>query len=59
MTRAFLDIMLWIIIASVIVLVIMNPKGFSSDVSSVGGFITGESTILTGSGYKGVKGAGG
>lgn len=50
--RGFMDIVMWIIIASVIVLVIMNPSGFAADVSAIGGFTTAESTILTGSGYK-------
>ena len=50
--KGILDIVMWLIVASLIVLVIMNPKGFSSDVTSVGGVVTGESTILTGSGYK-------
>lgn len=52
MGRALMDIFMWIIIASLVVLVVMNPSGFAQDVSAVGGFVTGESTILTGSGYK-------
>jgi hypothetical protein len=51
-----LDVILWLIIGSALVLVIMNPKGFSQDVTAIGGFVTGESTILTGApsitGYK-------
>jgi hypothetical protein len=47
----FMDIILWLIIASALVLVIMNPSGFSQDVAAIGGFTTKESTILTGSGY--------
>ena len=54
---SFWDILTIIFVGSLVVLVIMNPKGFSADVSSAGGFITSESTILTGSGYKG-KGGG-
>lgn len=50
-----LEIAMWIILGSALVLVIMNPSGFSQDVSAVGGFVTGESTILTGSGYKKAK----
>jgi hypothetical protein len=46
-----MDIILWIIIASALVLVIMNPGGFAQDVSAISGFTTKESTILTGSGY--------
>lgn len=51
MGHMVMDIFMWIIIASLVVLVVMNPKGFSTDVSSVGGFVTTESTVLTGSGY--------
>jgi len=50
--KGILDVIMWLIVASLIVLVIMNPAGFASDVSAIGGFTTGESTILTGSGYK-------
>jgi hypothetical protein len=57
--NSFLDIVLWLIIGSAIVLVIMNPRGFSQDVQAIGGFVTGESTILTGApnitGYKQVS----
>jgi hypothetical protein len=51
MTKAILDVALWIIIASVFVLVIMNPQGFATDVSAVGGAVTSESKVLTGTGY--------
>lgn len=50
--KGALDVIMWLIVASLIVLVIMNPGGFSKAVSSVGGVVTQESTILTGSGYK-------
>lgn len=52
MVRGALDVIMWLIIASLVVLIIMNPSGFAKAVSSVGGVITTESTILTGSGYK-------
>lgn len=52
MGHVFMDIIMWIIIASLVVLVIMNPSGFATDVSSVGGVVNTESTTLTGSGYK-------
>lgn len=52
MTKAVLDIMLWIILASVAVLVIMNPTGFATDVGAVTGGVNTISTTLTGSGYK-------
>lgn len=47
-----MDVVMLLVIGSLVVLVVMNPSGFSQDVTSVGGFVTGESTILTGSGYK-------
>lgn len=50
--KGALDVIMWLIVASLIVLVIMNPGGFAKAVGSVGGVITQESTILTGSGYK-------
>lgn len=52
MVKGFLDIAMLLVIGSLIVLVIMNPQGFATDVSSVSSFTQGESTILTGSGYK-------
>jgi hypothetical protein len=52
MGKSFIEIIMWLIVASLVVLVVMNPKGFSAAVTSVGGLITGESSILTGSGYK-------
>lgn len=45
------ETILWLIVASLVVLVIMHPLGFVQDVSSVSGAIQGESKILTGSGY--------
>lgn len=47
-----LDVIMWLIIASLVVLVIMNPSGFSQDVSALGNYSIGQTTILTGSGYK-------
>ncbi len=55
--KGVMDIAMWLILASLIVLIVMNPKGFSSAVSSIGGFVQGESKILTGTGYSG-KGGG-
>ena len=52
MVRGALDVVMWLIVASLVVLVIMNPSGFAKAVSSVGSVVTTESTILTGSGYK-------
>jgi len=47
-----LGVVLMLIVASLVVLFIMNPNGFSSAIRAVGGQAGGESTILTGSGYK-------
>jgi len=45
-------IIIMLIIASLVVLFIMNPNGFSSMIKSVGGQAAGESTVLSGSGYR-------
>ena len=47
------DIFTLIILGAVAVLVIKNPKGTASLMTSGGGVLTQETTILTGSGYKG------
>ena len=47
-----LDIILWLIIASAFVAALMNPSGFSQGVGAISTFVTGESAILTGTGYK-------
>lgn len=52
MKGAIVEIIMWIIVASLVVLVVMNPKGFASAVGSVGGIVMGESRLLTGSGYQ-------
>lgn len=49
--KGILDIAMWLILGSIAVLVIMNAQGFATDVSAVGGFVTGESRVLTGTGY--------
>lgn len=51
--RTVLDITMWLILGAALVLIIKNPNGFSKDVSAGGGFIQGETNILTGTGYKG------
>jgi hypothetical protein len=55
MGKGVLDVVMWIIIGSLIVLIIMNPSGFAQDVGAVGGAVQGESSVLTGSGYKKAK----
>lgn len=46
-----LDIIMYLIVASLVVLIIMNASNFATAVSAIGGLVTGESKILTGSGY--------
>lgn len=46
------EIFLWLIIASLVVLVIMNPTGFAVAVQTIGSQTQGIMTTLTGSGYK-------
>lgn len=52
MKNVVVEIVLWIVVGSLVVLAIMNPKGFTAAVSSIGGLVMGESKILTGSGYQ-------
>lgn len=47
------EVIFWLIVASLVVLIVMNPKGFVADVGAVGWQATSESKILTGSGYQG------
>jgi len=48
MEKIVLDIALWIILGSALVLIITNAANFATAVTSVGGFVTGESKILAG-----------
>jgi hypothetical protein len=47
-----MDIVTWIIVGSLIVLIIMNPKGFATDITAIGSVVGGESALLSGQGYK-------
>lgn len=49
----FMDILTLIIMAAALVLLVKNPKGSSALISSSGNVLTQETSILTGSGYKG------
>lgn len=51
LVKSFMDILLLLVIASLAVLVIMNPKGFASAVSSVGGYTLSQTAMFTGSSY--------
>jgi hypothetical protein len=46
--KEVMDIALWIIIGSALVLIITNASNFATAVTSVGGFVTSESKILAG-----------
>lgn len=46
--KSVMDIALWIIIGSALVLIITNAPNFAIAVSSVGSFVTGESKVLAG-----------
>ncbi len=46
--HAVMDIALWIILGSALVLIVTNAGGFATAVSAIGGFITGESRVLAG-----------
>lgn len=48
-----MDIAMFLVLGAALVLVIKNPNGFSKDVTSAGGFVQGETSILTGTNYKG------
>jgi hypothetical protein len=51
MKFSVMEVIYWVIVASLVVLVIMNPSGFVSDVGSVGTASTNLSKTLSGSGY--------
>lgn len=51
-----MDILYFIFGASLVVLIVMNAAGFAQAVTSIGNFVTGESTILTGANYGGAGG---
>jgi hypothetical protein len=46
--KGLLDIVMWLIIGSLVVLAVTNAGGFSQAVGAVGGFVQGESRILAG-----------
>lgn len=46
-----LDIIMYLIVASLVVLIVMNASGFATAVTAVGGLVQGESKVLSGSGY--------
>ena len=51
MGKNIMEIVSWIILASLAVLVVMNASKVATVVSSVGGFATTESSMFTGSNY--------
>lgn len=50
--RSITEIILWLIVAAALVLIIMNPSGFSQDVTATSGAGNSTLKILTGSGYQ-------
>lgn len=48
----FVEVILWLILAAMAVLVIMNPDGFKSAVTSAGGVGNQTLSLLSGSGYR-------
>lgn len=46
-----MELISWIIIASIIVLIVMNASKFATAIGSLTGFITNESAMFTGSSY--------
>ena len=48
MGRMVMDIALWIVLGSALVLIVTHASGFATAVSAIGGFATGESKILAG-----------
>lgn len=48
-----MDILTLVILGAALVLLVKNPKGSASLISSSGNVLTSETNILTGNGYKG------
>lgn len=53
MKNTFLDIFTYLLLALFAVLVVTHASGFSTAISSLSGFVTTESKILTGAGSTG------
>lgn len=51
MTKQIIEVVSWLIIASLVVLVVMNASNVAKVVSSVGGFWINETSMFTGSNY--------
>ena len=52
MSKDILDISMYLIIAALVVLIVMNSKGFATAVSSVGSTVNSTLGTISGSGYK-------
>jgi hypothetical protein len=46
-----MDIVMLFVVASLIVLIIMNPSGFAKDVASIGNFSLAQTSVFSGSNY--------
>lgn len=42
---------MWIIVASIVVLIVMNPDGFVKSITGIGTVVNNESKTLSGTGY--------
>ncbi len=48
-----MDIITMFVLASLVVLIIMNSKGFAHDVAAIGNFSLAQTSVFTGSTYGG------
>ena len=53
MSKTFLDMFTYLLLALFAVLVVTHASGFATAISSLSGFVTAESKILTGAGSTG------
>jgi hypothetical protein len=49
--RTLMDIVMLFVVASLVVLIIMNPSGFAKDVASIGNFSLAQTSLFSGSNY--------
>ncbi len=52
MGKMIMEIISWTIIAAILVLIIMNAGKFATAIGSISTFALGETSLITGSGYK-------
>lgn len=49
--KTVMDVIMLFVLASLAVLVIMNPSGFAKDVASLGNFSLAQTSLFSGSNY--------